>query len=219
VRQLIPPAEQPSLESIVSACILRVRANDSPLPQYLASRSIAGCTGSELVTSAMLACPGKLTGWFEPWGAGHRHADSKATADELLTSIASHLSAGRAAVVSLNLQLYGNDAWHHQCVYAVDAVKRQVWCTNPMESYTAEDLLALVTTPSVLLVRRDDILSRQDRAGADRTVFDRPEWQAMQVAEQIQALKLSDASTTHVAIPAAYVGGVAVFEVSVKHDA
>lgn len=141
------------------------------------------------------------------------------SAEALLTSVASHLSAGRAVVVTLNLQLYGNDAWHHQCVYAVDVAKRQVWCTNPVESYSVDDVFALVTTPSVLLVRRDDIVSRLDRSGADPTVFAHPEWQAMRVAEQIQTMMLPDASTTHVAIPAAYVGGIAVFQAApVKHD-
>jgi len=34
-----------------SKCILRTRNNDAPLPEYLLSRSVAGCTGQDIVTS------------------------------------------------------------------------------------------------------------------------------------------------------------------------
>jgi hypothetical protein len=50
------------------------------------------------------------------------------------------------------------DAWHHQMVHGVSPVG--VYMTNPAECASFQELLPQLTTPSVLLVRRYDITSR-----------------------------------------------------------
>ena len=200
LRQLLPDPPLPA--AVLAASICRTRANDAPLPQYLASRAVAGCTLEECILSVQRASAGRLVGEFE-------RGASFPSAGALLARLAALLrSPGVSVIAELNLQLRGNDAWHNQCVYGVDTSARAVFCTNPISEYTAEDFFALCTTPSVLRVRRADVLCRRDRPGGDEAVLQQPAWREMRVAEQLAALDGSGAA--HVVIPAAYEGGIAV---------
>jgi hypothetical protein len=198
--------DPPPPEVVLAASTRRVRANDAPLPQYLASRAVAGCTLEECIASCERACPGRLAGTFEP---GH----SFAGADALLARLTELLRApGTAVIAELNLQLLGNDAWHNQAVFGVDTARRVVFCTNPLTAYAADDFFAFVSTPSVLRVRREDVLLRRARPGGDDSILEQPTWRALRVAEQIAALD-GDPAFTHITIPAVYVGGIAVLRV------
>ena len=201
IRMLL--ARPPAPEAVLAAATLRVRANDAPLPQYLASRAVAGCTLAECISSVERVCPGELAGVFLP-GRGFPSADA------LLGRLAELLRApGTAVICELNLQLLGNDAWHNQAVYGVDTERRLVFCTNPLSEYAADAFFALVTTPSVLRVRREDVLARRGRPGGDEAVLQQPAWRELRVAEQLAALD-GDPAATHVVIPAVYEGGLAV---------
>ena len=201
IRMLLPAP--PSPQAVLAASTCRTRANDAPLPQYLASRSVAGCTLLECIASVERVCEGRLTGTFE-------RGASFPSPDALLERLAGLLrEPGTAVIAELNLQLVGNDAWHNQAVYGVDAARGLVFCLNPRCEYPAEEFHALISTPSVLLVRRTDVLARRDRPGGDEAVLQQPAWRELRVAEQLAALD-GDASITHVSIPACYEGGIAV---------
>eukprot|EP01032_Pedospumella_encystans_P015470 gene15470-17690_t len=127
----------------------------------------------------------------------------------------------------MNLQLLGNDAWHHQMIYGVDGQHvnaPSVYCVNPVCAYPISLLEKLLSTDSVLLVRREDILSRHARPNGDMSIFEHPDWQRLAVAYQIEVMIEENTSQTSspetegkrqfVVIPANYVGGLAVFSKS-----
>lgn len=234
-----------------SSCILRARDNDAPLGQYLLSRSVAGCTGEDLVTSMetlvghnqhLLSIPGRtIDAYFMS------HADIIASGVTMRQFVAVHVSRGCCLVATLNLQIIGNDAWHHQMIYGIDLivleagntdtavnnselVQQTIWahdkessihCVNPVEAYPEHFFEQALSTPSVLLVRCEDIISRFERPGSDDSVYDRAEWRRYQVRQQVQAVVDAHhhsstenvyAGPSHVLIPAKYVGGFAIFQ-------
>jgi len=81
-----------------------------------------------------------------------------------------YLAKGAVPVMTLNLQIVPpstpgsppteiNDAWHHQMVFGV--TEEGVFLTNPVEIASTSVLLPQLTSPSVLLVRRQDVVSRK----------------------------------------------------------
>jgi hypothetical protein len=196
----------PSLDAIVSGSVLRLRKNDAPLPQYLASRAVAGCTGAELVESIANVCPTLISGEFVPSSLLPVDGRGQGSGNlGLIEWIAAQLKENKALVATFNLQLLGNDAWHHQFIYGVDFATRSIYCTNPVEAYAEPDFAAFISTPSVLLVRRSDILSRIDRPGGDISVYGQHDWLRLKVQQQIERMK-SDSEMAYVVIPAAYIG-------------
>ena len=208
LRALLPPGAAPSDARVLAACTLHPRANSAPLPQYLASRGVAGCTALELLASAEAASGGAVRGAFEP---GARFAGPAALLQRLAVLLQQR--APRAVVVAaLNLQLLGNDAWHFQVVYGVElGGAGRVHCCNPQGAYSAAEFFAMVSSPSVVLVRREDVLRRLSAPGGDESVFARPAWRSLRVAEALGAL-IADEAVAHLAVPADYVGGLAVLE-------
>lgn len=189
-----------------SMCTLRKRAEMAPLPQYLLSRSDAGCTGEEVAASFnafVAALPPREnlpTAEFVPFSS----------IDGPLSSFLRHnFEQKNILIATMNLQLIGNDAWHHQLMYGVDLQADTVFMMNPLESCHVTWIERFVSTPSVLLIRRSDVLSREDRAGGDESVFTRPDWRRFNVREQINAMKADD-SIEFIVIPAAYDGGFTV---------
>lgn len=71
---------------------------------------------------------------------------------------------GAVPIATLNLQngiAPGNpvpDAWHHQMVFGVGP--RGVYLTNPVECVSEAALWPQLCSPSVLMVRRSDVLAR-----------------------------------------------------------
>lgn len=212
-----------------TGCILRTRANDAPLSDYLLSRSVAGCTSQDLITSMetlvtnnrhIINSTTNIAGKFVSYG------EIFSSEDTLHSFVTKSLHEGKALVALLNLQLLGNDAWHHQMIYGIDTIKdgvestthKMIYCVNPVCEYPVQLFEKMLSTDSVLLVRGDDILKRHDRPHGDSAIYDRPEWKARDVKGQIDVLvsrcksgDAHDASNNHVLIPANYVGGLAVF--------
>ncbi|KAJ1430453.1 hypothetical protein B484DRAFT_448881 [Ochromonadaceae sp. CCMP2298] len=215
-------AQRPEKESIEvgsldwSGCILRTRANDAPLPQYLASRAVAGCTGQDLVTSMQLLVQNNtaLQG-HQLYGKFYSHGEIESMGLTVMGFVEMHLGQGHCPVATLNLQLVGNDAWHHQMIYGIDRhagglcnevgygstvttppleaedalpTAREgvcVHCVNPVCAYPEYALNAFLSTKSALLVRAEDVLERYDLPGGDETIYDQPLWEQFQVREQI----------------------------------
>ncbi|XP_028158134.1 uncharacterized protein LOC114351216 [Ostrinia furnacalis] len=76
--------------------------------------------------------------------------------------LADWISLGAVPIVTLNLQVGCEgeipDAWHHQMVFGVSA--EGVYLCNPVECVPESTLWPRLTSPSVLLVRTRDVLSR-----------------------------------------------------------
>jgi hypothetical protein len=206
----------------VSSSILRKRQNDSNLPKYLVSRSDAGCSGEELVLSlkqvveankdkqftslTQAAATKPIKGEFVP------SKTITAESPSLLDFVADNINKGNVCIATYNLQLFGNDAWHHQMIYGVDTDQRTIHCMNPIESYPEQVADACISTDSVLLVRKEDIVSRAARPveAEDWELIGGESWQRMRVRQQIDSMIAGD-NSTHIIIPAVYVGGITVF--------
>lgn len=190
-----------------SLATVRLRAYDAPLPQYLLSRHNAGCTGEELITSIKTILKGTelsncvLYEDFVPFNDLRQ---------PVVDYLAQKFQQGYVVIATLNLQILGNDAWHHQLVYGVDTNQRLLHCTNPLGTYDEKLACDALSTPSVLLVRKEDIVTRYDREGGDDSVYNLPLWQEMGVQRQVEEV-VRGGSRDFVAIPAAYVGGFALF--------
>jgi hypothetical protein len=298
-----------------SCCILRRRANDAPLPQYLRSRYDAGCTGEELVESMRrmliqnrgrlnlpipadnISCGTSAGGiecefvsfrdileqqemkrQLEPHlhhppqryqtndaysqkhgqqqvqglsstsllpasfltasskryssklsqvsdvptdsdsdrgeGSISKHGQQRLLSEYLTSRFQDHW----VAIATMNLQVNGNDAWHHQIVYGLDREKDLLYMLNPFETCTLSEVVDYMSTESVLLIRQEDILSRVNRPNADTSIYEDPLWKPFNVGHQIEEMVMA-ASSGHadestfpfVLIPAAYVGGFAFF--------
>lgn len=198
----------------MSLCILRRRAETAPLPQYLLSRYNAGCTGEEVATSFNAFARSRF-GEEVPISSNRESipAAKFISFSEMPCPIEDfvedHLLKGCILIATLNLQIIGNDAWHHQLIYGMNRENKSVYMMNPMEECSLTFLERFISTPSVLLIRREDVVSRCDRDGADFSIFSRPEWLKFNVMEQVENIKLNP-DVDYLVIPAAYVGGFTV---------
>jgi hypothetical protein len=220
-------AEISALQSLdVSMCTLRKRSNEAALPQYLESRSVAGCTGQDLVDSMgrLLSSNHSLLGGATVEGKFWSMAAINGSSNSLAAFITEHIEAGHCLVATLNLQLFGNDAWHHQMIFgitntaAADGSRAIVHMMNPIEAYPVKVVQRLISTPSILLVRKEDIVLRYDRETEDCAIYSSPLWKDFTVPAQIEAvmeatrLGATVGGPNYVVIPANYVGGIAVFK-------
>ena len=247
LRALLPPHERGhhTLDAVLAASTLRVRANDAPLPQYLASRAVAGCTGQEIVDAIRVLEPRRIACEFLPtFQCSSAEASSEPIGafsiqgrTDIIEWLYDMFSSNRSGdhrvcvVATLNLQLLGNDAWHHQLVFAVDRRSRRIYCSNPIGSYDEATFVACLSTPSVLRVRAADVRARAHRSpigggAVDESVYDRPAWRAARVREQVEACLCAPEAGKHllpehdlvadfgphdVQIPAVYECGLSIF--------
>ncbi|XP_050352785.1 uncharacterized protein LOC126775078 isoform X1 [Nymphalis io] len=204
-----------NIERINSCVGTRQRANNAPLPRYLLTRAVAGCTAADLITGIQRASDGLVTARFFP------------TYPERVVSLshwlADWISLGAVPIVTLNLQMGCEgeipDAWHHQMVFGVSP--QGVYLTNPVECVRESALWVRLTSPSVLLVRTRDVLARFT-ANTDLTpLMFVPDQrfhtfnvlgQVVNVIREWRATGWSEhgTRTRHVRVPAAYRAGVTV---------
>lgn len=145
----------PSPATLLSLLPPSLRSSDpttTPLHTYLISRSRAGTTHSQIITAIQTLTNNKIVGKFFPLNH-HTTNPSK-----LLTTLATWIDAGCAPLATLNPQKISTlaDAWHHQMIYGVDA--NTVLLTNPLEKIPIDEFLPQITSESVLLIKREDVL-------------------------------------------------------------
>lgn len=201
---------------------MRTRARDlnAPLLQYLHSRSVAGTIHEDIIKGVTKLTDGHIVGRFFPFFP-KRNID-------LSWWLRNWLTLGAVPIATLNLQkllIDGSipDAWHHQMIYGVS--EKGVHMLNPLEIMPFELLDTTLCSDSVLLIRREDIVSRFD-VNMDPTYFaNDDQWQNLKVFEQIQKvvkeetlillygkeLKHRELLTTHITIPAVYKSGITLF--------
>ncbi|XP_078100135.1 uncharacterized protein LOC144512978 isoform X2 [Sander vitreus] len=114
----------------VDRCVqTRLRRNESPLPDYLLSRSEAGATHAQLIRGAEEASKGNVMGRFF-----HLHPRRLV---RLVPWLARWIQNGAVPVATMNMQLAvpeGEevpDAWHHQLIFGV--ASNAVFMTNPLD--------------------------------------------------------------------------------------
>lgn len=197
----------------VDRCVqTRLRRNESPLPDYLLSRSEAGATHAQLISGAEVASSGRVIGRFF-----HLHPRRGIS---LVQWLARWIQRGAVPVATMNMQRAvpkGEeipDAWHHQLIFGV--MKNTVFMTNPLDVVSELEILERLCSDSVLLVRREDVLQRLSPdcslSPLSQNQVD-PRWNSLDVEGQVRRMieEQERENTTHITIPAAYKSGVTLF--------
>lgn len=199
--------------------LTRLRAESAPIATYLISRCSAGTTHEDLIDGVHRLTDGKIYGRFF-------HFYPSCTVN-LAKWLGRWIKKGAVPVATLNLQCgiqAGQsipDAWHHQMIFGVGP--KGVYLTNPLECIPLSQIQKQLCSPSVLLVRRNDILNRwgEDCDLGPLMTHEDERWRSMNVVGQvINILRESTAPwipgyrrhlTSHVKIPAAYKSGISIF--------
>ena len=88
----------------------------------------------------------------------------------------------------MNLQVGGKankelaDAWHHQMIFG--AGPAGIYMTNPLECASPSVLMSQLSSPSVLLVKRTDVVSRGNHEDLDLSILAQqrdPRWRKLNV--------------------------------------
>nr|XP_046238411.1 uncharacterized protein LOC124055557 isoform X2 [Scatophagus argus] len=160
----------------------RLRRNESPLPDYLLSRSEAGATHAQLIRGAEEASQDHVTGRFF-----HFHPRRLV---KLVPWLARWIRKGAVPVATMNMQLAvpeGEevpDAWHHQLIFGV--APNAVFMTNPLDVVSEAELHQRLCSESVLLIRREDVLQRLTADTCLSSLSD-PRWKALDVEGEADA--------------------------------
>jgi len=216
------------LQEVADSVNTRLRRPDSSLPDYLLSRSEAGCTHQDLISAVNNVLSDKVKSRFFPL---HNRVV------QLSQMLVSWISLGLVPVLTLNVQKGPpcpdgqlQDSWHHQMVWGVSG--QDVYLANPLDVMSEQTLLPQLQSPSELLIRREDVVSRF-QSSLDLMEVNRlgHRWREMNVLgqlvnvirekryldkEEAQLLMESSADTivtlaSHVNIPASYTAGVTLF--------
>lgn len=194
----------------------RLRRNESPLPDYLLSRSEAGATHAQLIAGAEEASDGKVTGRFF-----HLHPRRQV---KLVPWLASWIKKGAVPVATMNMQLAvpeGEelpDAWHHQLIFGV--APHAVFMTNPLDVESEGEVHRRLCSESELLIRREDVLQRLTPDSCLSSLLDSqsdPRWKDLDVEGQVRQMLQEEeeehtgSRLTHIRIPAAYSSGITFF--------
>ncbi|KAK2917503.1 hypothetical protein Q8A73_004249 [Channa argus] len=201
----------------VDRCVqTRQRRNESPLPDYLLSRSEAGATHAQLIQGAEEASSGKVMGRFF-----HFHPRRQV---KLVPWLARWIRKGAVPVATMNMQLAvldGEevpDAWHHQLIFGVTS--NAVFMTNPLDVVSESVLHQRLCSESVLLIRREDVLQRLTPDCSLSSLSQNQSdlrWKALDVEGQVREMALEEEQEqdrpklTHITIPAAYSSGITLF--------
>ncbi|XP_060755451.1 uncharacterized protein LOC132866683 isoform X2 [Neoarius graeffei] len=194
----------------------KLRRNNSPVPDYLHSRSEAGATHNQLIDGAKEASGGRVLGRFFGFYPARQV--------NLVPWLAHWIRHTAVPVATMNMQrgvAEGEeipDAWHHQMIFGV--APNAVFMTNPLDVVTEEELHVRLCSESVLLIRRDDVLKRVTADSPLSLISDLesdPRWKTLNVEGQVRKMideencEEDHLKMTHITIPAAYSSGITLF--------
>merc|ERR1712142_149776 len=204
------------LQKAAEAVQTKLRRPDAPLPDYLLSRSLAGCTHADLNSAVHTTVPQVKARFFPFYNRSF----------QLAQWLAGWISRGLVPVLTLNVQKARlssegliQDSWHHQMVWGVSG--HEIYLANPLEMVHERLLVQQISSPSELLIRRADIVSRfHPSLDLSEILSLGQRWQDMNVLGQVvnvireekAAMKEDTVTlTSHVKIPASYSSGVTLF--------
>lgn len=143
----------PTLEKVQECINTRLRSNASPLTEYLLSRSVAGCTHRDMISSLYKLSGKKIYSRFF------------AMYPERIVNLQCWLSYwiknGAVPIATLNLQKCEGhipDSWHHQMIFGVS--NEGIYLTNPLECVDPSQLWPQLSSESELLIRVEDVITR-----------------------------------------------------------
>ncbi|KAK3731783.1 hypothetical protein RRG08_035447 [Elysia crispata] len=196
-----------------------LRKEDADIPEYLFSRAVAGTTAEELMSGIETLSGGTVGGRFFAFWPLRKV--------KLLQWLAYWMKRGAIPVATLNLQQGPHsvwqvpDSWHHQMVYGVS--HQGLYLTNPLEIVSERSAMKQLCSDSVLMVRRQDIISRFRKTTdlGELLCHPDPRWSTMNVLGQVvnvlREFNMPSVPgyrlqvTSHVSIPACYKAGITLF--------
>jgi len=222
-----------NMQLVAESVNIKTRRQTAPLPQYLLSRSEAGCTHADLISAVNSVARDRVRARFLPLYQRQF---------QLAQLLSNWISVGLVPVLTLNVQKGPvcpdgqlQDSWHHQMVWGVQG--QEIFLANPLDVVSETSLIEQLDVPSELLIRRADIVSRF-QSGLDLMEINRlgSRWRDMNVLGQVvnvmreeRSLMKEEASsvmiesamtmssvdmitlTSHINIPASYTAGVTLF--------
>ena len=188
----------PSAAKVLEAAPARLRDHSTPsLVSYLTSRAKAGTTHDDLIRGAGRLTDGRVSGVFFA-------VDQFASPEALSGWLRRWVSLGAAPLVTLNLFLEGQDAYHHQTVFGVEP--GGIWTSNPVMKYSPAHLLSLLTAGRHMVIPRSHVLARLQAACATGTITDlleetelldaTPPWSDLAVGMQVRRILTGVADTS-----------------------
>ncbi|XP_048515071.1 uncharacterized protein LOC105689586 isoform X2 [Athalia rosae] len=204
-----------SLEVLVRGVATRLREPGTPLPRYLMSRSMAGATHKDLARGMSLATSGAVVTKFFGF-----YPERKISLSHWLQY---WISRGAVPIATLNLQHCGEganipDAWHHQMIFGVGPAG--IYLSNPLQCLPEQVVWHQLVSPSILLIRRQDVLANWSTNTDLRPLtFLDQRWRKLNVLGQVVNLVRETmgqrrqssgitTSVTHIRIPASYRAGI-----------
>ncbi|XP_070194238.1 uncharacterized protein [Littorina saxatilis] len=210
-------------EDVCNTIQVNMRKEKASVAEYLASRAVAGTTAEDLLSGVERLTKGEIRGrFFQLWPPRNV---------QLLTWLSQWMKRGAVPIATLNLQQGVKqhqqipDAWHHQMVYGVGP--RGVYLTNPLEIVSEETMMEQLCSDSVLMVRRQDVVSRFQPSASLAPLLRHldPRWCTMNVLGQVvNVLREHNMPsvpgyraqvTSHIRIPAVYRAGITLY---VRHN-
>lgn len=207
-----------SFEKLKNLVNTRLRKETAPLPEYLFSRSNAGATHVDIIRGLKGASHGILYARFF-----HMYPQRNVSLTRWLSY---WMKKGAVPIATMNLQRGVEpdsvipDAWHHQMMFGVGP--RGLYLTNPLECVSEAGLWPQLCSPSVLKVRRADVIARWTPSTDLHPLIQYPDprWKKLNVLGQVVNVIRESRShqsrtvpgcrnlTSHVTIPAAYNSGI-----------
>ncbi|XP_062598330.1 uncharacterized protein LOC134259741 [Saccostrea cucullata] len=209
-------------EEVSKKIVTNTRMETAPISYYLFSRSVAGTTALQLIDGVQSLTRGTIQGRFFHFFPARKV--------ELLKWLGGWIKKGAVPIATLNLQRGVKpgwtipDAWHHQMIYGVSS--KGVYLTNPLEIVSEETIMEQLTSDSILLIRRQDVVNRfRDWSPLNDLITKNDKrWNEMNVLGQVvnvlreactamyqQPTHYRAQLTSHIAIPAAYRAGITLF--------
>ncbi|GFN95270.1 Gyrb_0 protein [Plakobranchus ocellatus] len=210
------PCEKSAVCKVIQGSL---RKEDADIPDYLFSRAVAGTTAEELMAGIETLSAGTVGGRFFPFWPPRKI--------KLLQWLAYWMKRGAIPMATLNLQQGPHslwqvpDSWHHQMVYGVS--HQGLYLTNPLEIVSERSAMKQLCSDSVLMVRRQDIISRYRKTTDLGELLSHPDprWSTMNVLGQVvnvlREFNMPSVPgyrlqvTSHISIPACYKAGITLF--------
>lgn len=193
---------------------VNLRDTSTAIAPYLFSRAKAGTTAEVLIKCVESVTNGAIRGRFF---AFHPQRDV-----HLLKWLGEWMKKDAVPLATLNIQKSVPDPWHHQMIHGVSC--EGVYLTNSLKLVSEECLMHQLTSDSILLIPRFDVISRyteETNLSQLMSPKNSNKWRTMNVLGQVVNV-LREANmprppgyqpqlTQHIRIPAAYRAGITLF--------
>lgn len=145
-----------SIEKVKEGISNRLRSDSLSIPQYLVSSSFAGVAHENLIRGIHHASQGTLYARF---------FQMYPRRDIMLSKWLFHwIKKGAIPIATMNVQRdnalepSSQDTRQHQMIFGVTS--KGIYMTNPLECVKEDDLWSRLTNPSVLVIKKQEIISR-----------------------------------------------------------